>query len=161
MHRDVHQPDAREDRRDVRLAQDDVGRQRAQVLRVDPHGDHPRRAAQEGRVRHRQPHAVAPPFTEVEFDIYYGKGVCQASELVDMGTELGIVQKSGSWYSVDGDRIGQGRDTAREYLIDNPKVSDKIRQRVLAARGLLPVAAVADPTAPAPTAKGKAVAQAK
>jgi recombination protein RecA len=102
---------------------------------------------------------VAPPFTEVEFDIYYGKGVCQASELVDMGTELGIVQKSGSWYALEGDRIGQGRDTAREYLIDNTKIADKLRQKILVARGL----SQATPDGPVtPVAAGaKPVAQAK
>jgi len=99
---------------------------------------------------------VAPPFTEVEFDIYYGKGVCQAAELVDMGTELGVVQKSGSWYSVEGDRIGQGRDTAREYLIENTKVADKLRQKILVSRGL----AQPEPAAPA-NGGGKPVAQAK
>ncbi len=103
---------------------------------------------------------VAPPFTEVEFDIIYGRGVCSASELIDMGTELGIVQKSGSWYSLEGERIGQGRDTAREYLLDNPKIAEKVKQRVLVARGLAP----AEVVAPAPVVtNGKAapVAQAK
>ncbi len=77
---------------------------------------------------------VAPPFTEVEFDIYYGKGVCQASEVLDLGSDLGIVQKSGSWYSFEQDRIGQGRETAREYLIEHSKTQEKIKTLVLEAK---------------------------
>jgi recombination protein RecA len=103
---------------------------------------------------------VAPPFTEVEFDIYYGKGVCQASELIDLGTELNLVQKSGSWYSLDGERIGQGRETAREYLIENAKLAEKLRYAILSAKGL--TAPVESPKAPAaPSGKASARAEAK
>ncbi len=98
---------------------------------------------------------VAPPFTEVEFDIYYGKGVCQVSELIDFGTELGCVQKSGSWYSVDSERIGQGRESAREYLLENTRTADKIRSQILSAKGLAKGDAKAVP-APAPTKAEKA-----
>jgi recombination protein RecA len=77
---------------------------------------------------------VAPPFTEVEFDIYYGKGVCQASEVLDFASDLGIVQKSGSWYSYEQERIGQGRETAREYLIEHSKLQEKLRKLVLDAK---------------------------
>jgi recombination protein RecA len=59
---------------------------------------------------------VAPPFREVEFDIIYGKGVSAAGELLDIGAELGIVERSGAWYSYQGERIGQGRDKAMAYL---------------------------------------------
>ena len=107
---------------------------------------------------------VAPPFTEVEFDIYYGKGVCQASELIDLGTELNLVQKSGSWYSLDSERIGQGRETAREFLLDHPKAMEKLRYSIMSAKGFGPRASDgAIPTAsPAtPPAKGAARAEAK
>jgi recombination protein RecA len=94
---------------------------------------------------------VAPPFTEVEFDIYYGKGVCQASELIDFGTELNLVQKSGSWYSLDNDRIGQGREAAREYILERPKIAERLRAAILQAKGMVPaVAAAAAPDAPVP-----------
>jgi len=71
---------------------------------------------------------VAPPFREVEFDIIYGKGVSAAGELLDIGVELGLVERSGAWYSYQGERIGQGRDKAMAYLNDpkNAKASDAI-----------------------------------
>ena len=102
---------------------------------------------------------VAPPFVEVEFDIHYGKGVCMASELIDIGTELGIVQKSGSWYSYDTERIGQGKDTAREYLLEHPKVLEKIKNAVLVAKGVLPATNGHEAPVPAPTATGRAKVQ--
>src|ERR1700675_1083473 len=63
---------------------------------------------------------VAPPFKEAEFDILYGTGISKEGELVDLGSELGIVEKSGAWYSFDGDRIGQGRENTKEFLKENP-----------------------------------------
>lgn len=80
---------------------------------------------------------VAPPFQQVEFDIYFGEGICGASELIDFGEEIGIVQKSGSWYSIEGERIGQGREFARSYLKEHPKVAQGIKQKVLQAKGLV------------------------
>jgi len=73
---------------------------------------------------------VAPPFRQCEFDIYYGSGVCQASELLDLGQDVGIVRKSGSWYAIDGERIGQGREMVREWLSNNPAAAEKIRNAV-------------------------------
>nr|MBQ4320104.1 recombinase RecA [Clostridia bacterium] len=74
---------------------------------------------------------VAPPFKVAQFDILYGKGISKASEIVDVGVELGIIEKSGSWYSFEGNRIGQGRDSVREFLDANPEyfkmVGDRIR----------------------------------
>jgi recombination protein RecA len=64
---------------------------------------------------------LAPPFREVEFDILYGKGVSRSGEIIDMASDLNLVQKSGAWYSVDGERIGQGRDNARLYLDAEPR----------------------------------------
>jgi recombination protein RecA len=77
---------------------------------------------------------VAPPFRQCEFDIYYGTGVCQASELLDLGQDVGIVRKSGSWYAIDGERVGQGRESVREWLNQHPEVADKVRQAILAKR---------------------------
>jgi recombination protein RecA len=75
---------------------------------------------------------VAPPFRQCEFDIYYGSGVCQASELLDLGQDAGIVRKSGSWYSIDGERIGQGREMVREWLTTHPEMSEKVRLAIFA-----------------------------
>jgi recombination protein RecA len=75
---------------------------------------------------------MAPPFREVEFDILYGQGVCKSAEVLDMGADAGIVQKSGAWYSVDGEKIGQGRDAARAYLEQHPALMNKIEAKLLA-----------------------------
>jgi recombination protein RecA len=75
---------------------------------------------------------MAPPFREVEFDILYGKGISRSGEIIDMAADLGIVQKSGAWYSCDGDRIGQGRESARQYLIDHPAIMTKIEEKLFA-----------------------------
>ena len=69
---------------------------------------------------------MAPPFREAEFDIMYGEGISLIGELIDLGVKLGLVQKSGSWYSMGETRIGQGRDSAKQYLRDNPEVAAKL-----------------------------------
>ncbi len=74
---------------------------------------------------------VAPPFKQAVFDIYYGQGISLEGELIDIGVDKGLVQKSGSWYSMGADRIGQGKDNARQWLIDNPERRDKLRQDLL------------------------------
>ncbi len=76
---------------------------------------------------------VAPPFKTAEFDILYGKGISKVSELIDMGTVLGIVEKSGSWFSYDGQRIGQGREKAIAFLEENEDVAAAIEAKVRAA----------------------------
>ena len=80
---------------------------------------------------------VAPPFKTAEFDILYGKGISKTSELCDMGVAMGLLEKSGSWFSFDGQRIGQGRDKAVAYLEENPDIAAKIEEgiRKLAASG--------------------------
>jgi len=78
---------------------------------------------------------VAPPFKQVEFDIMYGQGVSKVGELVDLGVKANIVEKSGSWYSYDGSRIGQGREAAKEFLRSNPDIADKIEKAIRAASG--------------------------
>ncbi len=79
---------------------------------------------------------IAPPFREVEFDILYGEGVSVAGELVDMGVDIGAIQKSGAWYSMDGDRIGQGRDNARDFLLQNPDRMKKLEAKILEANNI-------------------------
>ena len=76
---------------------------------------------------------VAPPFRVAEFEIIYEKGISREGELVDLGVKHGIVAKSGAWYSYDGDRIGQGRDNAREFLLANPAVGAEIEKKLRAA----------------------------
>jgi recombination protein RecA len=78
---------------------------------------------------------VAPPFKQVEFDIMYGQGVSKTGELIDLGVKANIVEKSGSWYSYDGSRIGQGREAAKEFLRTNPDVADRIEKAIRAASG--------------------------
>jgi recombination protein RecA len=78
---------------------------------------------------------VAPPFKQVEFDIMYGQGVSKTGELVDLGVKAGIVEKSGSWYSYDGQRIGQGREAAKTFLAENSDIADKIEHAIRANAG--------------------------
>ena len=80
---------------------------------------------------------LAPPFRKVEFDIYYGEGVCLASELLDLGLEAGYVQKSGSWFSIDDERAGQGRENARQYLKERPELMESLRHRILVDKGVI------------------------
>lgn len=75
---------------------------------------------------------VAPPFKTVNFDIIYGEGISKEGEIIDLGVQLGLVEKSGSWYSYNGDRIGQGKDNVRTFLKENPKISDEIEAKIRA-----------------------------
>jgi recombination protein RecA len=79
---------------------------------------------------------VAPPFKEVEFDIMYGEGISKVGELVDLGVKAGVVEKSGSWYSYKDERIGQGRDNAKQFLKANPAMAQDIESRIRGANGL-------------------------
>ena len=80
---------------------------------------------------------VAPPFKQVEFDIMYGEGISKTGELVDLGVKANIVEKSGSWYSHDSQRIGQGRENAKLYLKNNPQVAEAIEREIRANAGLI------------------------
>jgi recombination protein RecA len=80
---------------------------------------------------------VAPPFKQVEFDIMYGEGISKTGELVDLGVKANIVEKSGSWYSYDSQRIGQGRENAKAYLKNNPQVAEAIEREIRANAGLI------------------------
>ena len=73
---------------------------------------------------------VAPPFKQAEFDIMYGRGISREGSLLDIGVEVGIVKKSGAWYTYDGEQLGQGRENAKQFLIDNPEVMVEITERV-------------------------------
>lgn len=79
---------------------------------------------------------VSPPFKEVEFDILYGKGICKEGDLLDCATNLGMIEKSGTWYSYNGERMGQGRDAARDFLKSNPKMISEVREKILKAKGI-------------------------
>jgi recombination protein RecA len=79
---------------------------------------------------------VAAPFKQVEFDIMYGEGISKTGELVDMGVKAGVVEKSGSWYSYGDERIGQGRENAKQFLRDNPDVALALEDKIRASHGL-------------------------
>lgn len=73
---------------------------------------------------------VAPPFRSAEFDIVFGEGISKTGEIIDMGVELGIVQKSGSWFSYNNDKLGQGRDAVKQLLTDNPELANEIETKI-------------------------------
>ena len=79
---------------------------------------------------------VAPPFRQVEFDIMYGEGISKVGELIDLGVKAGVVEKSGAWYSYGDERIGQGRENAKQYLRDNPEIAYAIEDKIRASHGL-------------------------
>ncbi len=73
---------------------------------------------------------LAPPFRQVEFDIMFGEGISKSGELIDLGVKAGVVEKSGAWFSFDSQRIGQGRENAKQFLRDNPKVAEAIEKKI-------------------------------
>jgi recombination protein RecA len=75
---------------------------------------------------------VAPPFRTAEFDIMYGEGISKTGEIVDLGVEKGIIKKSGSWFSYNDTKLGQGRDSVKQLLLDNPELSDELEQAIRA-----------------------------
>ncbi|MBI2987129.1 MAG: recombinase RecA [Deltaproteobacteria bacterium] len=79
---------------------------------------------------------LAPPFKEAEFDILYGTGISREGELVDLGSEMGILEKSGAWYSFNGERIGQGRESAKEFLKQHPETTKEVAGKILDKVGL-------------------------
>ena len=79
---------------------------------------------------------VAPPFKQVEFDIMYGEGISKVGELIDLGVKVGVVEKSGAWYSYGDERIGQGRENAKQFLRDNPDTAFAIEDKIRAGHGL-------------------------
>src|SRR5690606_29484529 len=81
---------------------------------------------------------VAPPFKVVEFDIMYGKGVSKVGEIIDLGVEFEIIKKAGSWFSYNGEKLGQGRDSVKNLLLDNPELMEELEVKIKSASGLLP-----------------------
>jgi recombination protein RecA len=75
---------------------------------------------------------IAPPFKQAEFDIMYGEGISREGSILDTGTELDIISKSGAWYSLDSERLGQGRENAKQYLRDNPEIAARIEAQIRA-----------------------------
>lgn len=107
---------------------------------------------------------VAPPFKEAEFDIMYGKGISKVGEIVDIGAKYDIIQKSGAWFSYNGTRLGQGRDNAKQYLLDNPELMEEIETKVMAAMKEAASAPAKKPTAkkaPAASAKSETISKAE
>ena len=76
---------------------------------------------------------MAPPFKKAEFDIVFGEGISRTSELVDLGVELGIISKSGSWFSYNDQKLAQGREAVKKLLQDNPELADEIEAKIRAA----------------------------
>ena len=89
---------------------------------------------------------VAPPFKQVEFDIMYGEGISKTGELIDLGVTAGVVEKSGSWFSYAGERIGQGRENAKKFLKNNRDVAQAIETAIRANAGLIARAITGTPS---------------
>ncbi len=106
---------------------------------------------------------VSPPFKQAEFDILYGQGISREGEIIDMGVAAKVIEKSGAWYAYNGEKIGQGRDNAREFLRENPSLAREIENKVRAALGiaLLPEITPAAAPEPAPASKKGAKESAK
>ncbi|MBO1078176.1 recombinase RecA [Roseomonas haemaphysalidis] len=90
---------------------------------------------------------MAPPFRQLEFDIMYGEGISKVGELIDLGVKAGVVEKSGAWFSCDNQRIGQGRENAKQFLRDNPAMAESIEKRVRAQAGVVADAMLTTPDA--------------
>jgi recombination protein RecA len=90
---------------------------------------------------------VAPPFKQVEFDIMYGEGISKVGELIDLGVKAGLVEKSGAWLSYNGERIGQGRENAKSFLKENPKIAAELERAIRANAGLIVEKMLANPEA--------------
>ena len=88
---------------------------------------------------------LAPPFRVVEFDIMYGEGISKEGEIIDLGVNAGVVEKSGAWFAFDGERIGQGRENTRKFLKDNPKVAEAIEKKLRENAGVVANSMLAGP----------------
>jgi recombination protein RecA len=82
---------------------------------------------------------VAPPFRQAEFDIMYGKGISREGAVLDMAVEMNIAKKSGAWFTYEGEQLGQGRENAKTFLIENPEIMVQIAERVRQQAGVLEV----------------------
>jgi recombination protein RecA len=88
---------------------------------------------------------LAPPFRSAEFDVIYGQGISKEGSLLDVGVDVGLIKKSGAWFTYDGDQLGQGRENSRNFLRDNPELAREIEEKIKAQLG------IGLPPAPAPT----------
>ncbi|MBF0475331.1 MAG: recombinase RecA [Deltaproteobacteria bacterium] len=96
---------------------------------------------------------VAPPFKEIEFDILFGEGISRAGDILDCAVDLDIIEKSGTWYSYTGERLGQGRENARKFLIEHNDIMTRIETKIREHHGLPPASEVMERQAPGPLAK--------
>ena len=80
---------------------------------------------------------VAPPFRQVEFDIMYGEGISKTGEILDLGVSAGFVEKSGAWFSAEGERLGQGRENAKTYLLEHPEIMAKLERKIRENAGVV------------------------
>jgi recombination protein RecA len=144
LHGDLHQPDPHEDRRDVRQPETTTGGNalkfyasvRLDIRRIGAIKDRDEVVGNQTRVKVVK-NKVAPPFKQVEFDIMYGEGVSKTGELIDLGVKAGIVEKSGAWFSYNSQRLGQGRENAKQFLRDNPEMADEIELALRQNAGLI------------------------
>jgi recombination protein RecA len=90
---------------------------------------------------------MAPPFREVKFDIMYGEGISKMGELIDLGVQANLVEKSGAWFSYDGQRVGQGRENAKQFMRDNPELAAKLENQIRMKAGVVADAMLAGPDA--------------
>jgi recombination protein RecA len=91
---------------------------------------------------------LAPPFRSAEFDVIYGQGISKEGSLLDVGVDVGLVKKSGAWFTYDGDQLGQGRENARNFLRDNPELAREIEEKIKAQLGVgLPPTPTPEPDA--------------
>ncbi len=109
---------------------------RLDIRRIGAIKDHEEVVGNQTRVKVVK-NKTAPPFRVVEFDILYGKGISKMGELIDLGVKAGIVEKAGSWYSYNGERIGQGKENVRSFLKENPKIADIIEKEVRQSAGII------------------------
>jgi recombination protein RecA len=100
---------------------------------------------------------VSPPFKQADFDILYGEGISREGEIVELGAAAGIVDKSGAWYSYQGEKIGQGKDNSREYLRENPDIAREIENKIRAHFGVVGMEVIPAASATAPVADGPAL----
>lgn len=106
-------------------------------VRIDIRASSPIKDGEEVLGRHARvkvvKNKVAPPFKRAEFDIMFGEGISKASEIIDLGVEYGVIQKSGSWFSYDGSKLAQGRDAAKRVVSDNPELAEELEAKIMAA----------------------------
>ena len=79
---------------------------------------------------------IAPPFKEAEFDIMFGRGISKEGDILDLAADINLIQKSGAWYAYNGDKIGQGRENAKTYLVQNPELMNELEAKIRAHYGL-------------------------